>query len=586
MNTQKPIYTEQGRCQDCYKCVRHCPVKAIQVVRDSATVISERCIYCGTCVNVCPSGAKKVRDDLGRAKQLLRRRPRVVASLAPAYAAEFPGIAPGALIRALRTLGFAAVSETALGAEAVSEACAGLLAAPEPRLHISTACPTVVELVRKYLPGQLEALTPLRSPLQAHALMLKAHFGADTGVIFIGPCISKKLEGDAHPELLDAVLTFEDLRRWFDERGLDPASEPGGPEDVFRPGRAGDGGLYPVDGGMVRGIASRGSGGGSRLMSFSGLPVLREALDGLQGARLDQTLFLELLACEGGCINGPKASRGCGTALKCLQVLDRALPQAEEPCLARPDLAMAFDADAVVEPLHGASDLARALRQVGKLTAEDELNCGGCGYDTCRNLAAALLDGRAEAGMCVSYMRKLAMNKANALIRAMPAGVVIADEHLMVIECNRRFAETLGGVTPDIFDARPGMEGADLRKVCPELWPSFGRVLAAEDEIIRKDVKVEDRLVRVTVFPVEPGRIVGGVIQDITEPSVQRERIIHQAQEVIRRNVSTVQQIAFLLGENAAETEMILDSIAQSFRMAPSPFGGPPPTDEAPRGLA
>ena len=106
MNTQKPIYTEQGRCQDCYKCVRHCPVKAIQVVRDSATVISERCIYCGTCVNVCPSGAKKVRDDLGRAKQLLRRRPRVVASLAPAYAAEFPDLAPAALIRALRTLGF------------------------------------------------------------------------------------------------------------------------------------------------------------------------------------------------------------------------------------------------------------------------------------------------------------------------------------------------------------------------------------------------------------------------------------------------------------------------------------------------
>lgn len=585
MNTQNPIYTEQGRCQDCYKCVRHCPVKAIQVVQDTATVIAERCVYCGTCVNVCPSGAKKVRDDLGRAKQLLRRRPRVVASLAPAYAAEFPDLAPAALIRALRTLGFAAVSETALGAEAVSEACNGLLAGGQPGLHISTACPTVVELVRKFLPGHVEALTPLRSPLQAHALMLKEHFGPDTGVIFIGPCISKKLEGDAFPELLDAVLTFEDLRRWLDERGIVPAQEPGGPEDVFRPGRAGDGGLYPVDGGMIRGMAARGANGQARLMAFSGLPVLQEALEGLQGAPLRQGLFLELLACEGGCINGPKASKGCGTALKCLQVLDRVPATGDETCLARPSLAAAYTAEPVPEPAHAPADLLRALRQVGKVTAEDELNCGGCGYDTCRNLAAALLDGRAEASMCVSYMRKLAMNKANALIRAMPAGVVIADERLLVIECNRRFAETLGGVTPDIFDARPGMEGADLRKVCPELWASFARALGTEDEVIRKDLQVEDRLVRLTVFPVEPGRIVGGVIQDITEPSVQRERIIQQAQEVIRRNVSTVQQIAFLLGENAAETEMILDSIAQSFRMAPSPFGGPPP-EEAPRGLA
>lgn len=585
MNLQKPIYTEQGRCQDCYKCVRHCPVKAIQVVQDTATVIADRCIYCGTCVNVCPSGAKKVRDDLTRAKQILRRRPRVVASLAPAYAAEFQGIAPSALIRALRTLGFAAVSETALGAEAVSEACTSLIVDGAAQLHISTACPTVVELVRKYLPDQVAALTPLRSPMQTHALMLKEHFGAETGVVFIGPCISKKLEGDEHPELVDAVLTFEDLRRWFDERGIDPALEPGGPEDVFRPGRAGDGGLYPVDGGMIRGMAARGAGERARLLSFSGLPVLREALDGLQGATLDRDLFLELLACEGGCINGPRASKGCGTALKCIQVLDRALPSAEEPCLARPDLAATYTADPVSEPVYTPAELTRALHRVGKLTPEDELNCGGCGYDSCRNLAAALLDGRAEASMCVSYMRKLAMNKANALIRAMPAGVVITDEHLRIIECNRRFAETLGGLTPEIFDARPGMEGADLRKVCPELLPSFTRTLASAEEVIRKDMNLEDRLIRITVFPVEPGRIVGAVIQDITEPSVQRERVIHQAQEVIRRNVSTVQQIAFLLGENAAETEMILTSIAQSFRMSPSPFGGPAPSDEPPRGL-
>lgn len=585
MNTQNPIYTEQARCQDCYKCVRHCPVKAIQVTQDTATVLPERCICCGTCVNVCPSGAKKVRDDLGRAKLLLRRRPKVVASLAPSHAAEFTGISTPALIRSLKDLGFHAVSETALGAEAVSDATVTHVIQGGPGLYLSTACPSAVELIRRFLPHHGPALTPFRSPLLAHAALLKAHFGPDTGVIFIGPCIAKKLEADAHPEWLDAALTFEDLRRWFEERGIEPALAIPGPDDTFQPGTARDGCLYPLEGGMLQSLAARNHLGSFTSMSFSGLPAIQEALEGLDRTALSRPLFLELLACEGGCIRGPKASRDRGTALKHLQVLERRPSGPPEPRPTSPNLSAEYPVAPVPETTHAPEAIQQALRNLGKLTDDDELNCGGCGYDSCRKLAAALLDGRAETSMCVSYMRKLAMNKANALIRAMPAGVVLVDEHGLIIECNRRFAETLGGVLPEIYDTRPGMEGADVRKVCPELEPSFARALADEDAVLRKDVRVADRLLRLTVFPVEPGRIVGGVLQDITEPAVQRERIIQQAQDVIRRNVSTVQQIAYLLGENAAETEMILNSIAQSFRMAPSPFGGPPP-DEAPHGSA
>jgi len=218
-------------------------------------------------------------------------------------------------------------------------------------------------------------------------------------------------------------------------------------------------------------------------------------------------------------------------------------------------------------------EIPAALRRLGKTQPEGELNCGGCGYDSCRRLAAALLDGRAEPNMCVSYMRKLAMNKANALIRSMPAGVVILDENLLVVECNRRFAETLGGETPMIFDAKPGMEGADIAKLAPEMRSHFAKGLESEVDALRKDVRIAGRVLRLTVFTVDPGRIVGGVLQDITEPAVQREQIIQKAQEVIRKNVTTVQQIAYPLGENAAETEMILNSLAGSIRSTPSPLG-------------
>jgi len=584
MNSQKPIFTEKARCQDCYKCVRECPVKAIQVVDDSAAVMPERCVYCGTCVNVCPVGAKKVRDDLGRAKLLLKRKERVVASLAPSFVAEFPGIEAGRMVRALRTLGFWAVSETALGAEEVSAACAVELEKGGPGAYLSTACPTVVELIRRYHADQIPSLTRLLSPLMAHCKLLQREYGEDIGIVFIGPCISKKLEADARPELLDVALTFADLDRWLEERGIDPATEPFTEADAFMPQSAQDGALYPADGGMNRGIAHRRNTEGVKFMSFSGIHYLQEAMEGLRTHELKQKLFLELLACEGGCVNGPQASKSCGTALKWLQVLD----YAPEPKLPLPELSLDLAAETSPDPVpqfhHEAVEILRALRRLGKTTPEDELNCGGCGYDSCRKLAEALLEGRAEPNMCVSYMRKLAMNKANALIRSMPAGVVIADENLFIIECNRRFAETLGGDTPDVFDAKPGMNGADLAKVAPELRGLFDRGLEQEVDALRKDVRVGDRILRLTVFTVELGRIVGGVLQDITEPAVQREQIIQQAQEVIRKNVTTVQQIAFLLGENAAETEMMLNSLSSSFRIAPSPLGGPAPDEDPRRG--
>ncbi|BDU75431.1 [Fe-Fe] hydrogenase large subunit C-terminal domain-containing protein [Mesoterricola sediminis] len=565
MNGQMPIFTEKTRCQDCYKCVRQCPVKAIRVQEGSAAVIPERCVFCGTCVNVCPVGAKKVRDDLYRAKFLVKRRPVVIASLAPSFAAEFPGIPAANLVRAIKALGFTGVSETALGAQQVTGACAGALARDPDAVMISSACPTAVELIRKYHPQHLDRITPFLSPLLAHCRLLRRTFGEDAGVVFFGPCISKKLEADRFPHLLDVALTFTELRRWFEERGIDPAAMAEGDDGAFVPEAAAAGALYPMDGGMARGVRAAGIDG-VRYMAFSGIHYSEDALRGLdEGAR---GLFMELLACEGGCVNGPQASRTCGTAVKWMRVLDRhpGEPVAPEP--PEVDLAVPWIHEPVPTRTHTPAEIRQALRQVGKTTPEDLLNCGGCGYDACEALAAALLDGRAEPGMCVSHMRKLAMNKANALIRAMPSGVVIADENLSIIECNQLFAELMGPECALIYEAKPGMEGASLAKVAP-FSRLFREALEGNGEPIRKDLRVGDRIIRLMVFPIESGRMAGGILQDITEPAVEREQIIQKTQDVIRKNVTTVQQIAYLLGENAAETELILGSIVESFQLPP-----------------
>jgi len=561
MNREMPIYTEKAQCQDCYKCVRQCPVKAIKVQGGSAQVIPARCVYCGTCVNVCPSGAKKVRDDLYRARVLLKRRPRVMVSLAPSFAAEFPGVPAANLIHALKALGFSGVSETALGAQQVTGACRGALDRNPSGLAISSACPTAVELIRKYHPEHLPAVTGLLSPLLAHCRLLRHAYGPDLGIVFFGPCIAKKLEADRNPGLLDVALTFADLRRWFEDRGVDPAA-PAGPEDGFVPEAAAEGALYAMDGGMIRGIQGQGLPD-ANFMAFSGIPGIQDALRGLDEA--PGHLFLELLACEGGCVNGPKASRTCGTALKWLRVLDRFPGPPGRPAGPTVDLAAAFTADPMPVAAHTPADLQRALRLLGKATPQDELNCGGCGYDDCQGLALALLDGQAEPGMCVSHMRKLAMNKANALIKAMPGGVVIADENLVIVECNRLFAELMGPDCLMIYEALPGMEGAALAKLIP-FSPVFAEVLERQEHV-RRDLRVGDRVIRLMVFPIASGNLVGGILQDITEPAVEREQIIQKAQEVIRKNVTTVQQIAYLLGENAAETEYILGSIVESIQL-------------------
>jgi len=560
MERLNSIYTKERECQDCHKCIRECPVKAIRVEDGYARVVPDLCIMCGNCVLACPNGAKRVRDDLPGVKALLTSGRKVIVSLAPSFVAQFSGVRPAQLIHALKKLGFFAVSETALGAQQVSASIFSLMRSEPKQIWISSACPVVVDFIGKYHPKCQPHVFSVLSPLLTHCKMLRARYGNDIATVFIGPCIAKKKEAEQHPELLDAVLTFEDLDCWLVEERIDPAEIAETLDDRFQPEDAQEGALYPIDGGMVPGVAGNSEVNSSQFMSFSGISNVEQALKGVSEWKPEHNIFFELTACAGSCVNGPKAARNTSVARRRYDILHYAKPAAEFPR----KLSLGIDRDLAATPIarneYSELQLQEALRTVGKYSAEDELNCGGCGYESCRDFAHALIARNAERMMCATYTRKLAQKKANALLKKMPSAVVIVDEDLKIIECNLNFVHLFA----DDAEESTNLEGSALSAVIPFSY-LFRRVLDSGEDIVGHDISYQRSILNTSIFTIEPHAVMCGIFQDITKPIFQKEQIIGRAREVIQKNLKTVQQIAFLLGENAADSEIILNSIVRSF---------------------
>jgi iron only hydrogenase large subunit-like protein len=560
MSRLNAIYTQERECQDCHKCIRECPVKAIRVQDGYARVVPELCIMCGNCVLACPNSAKRVRDDLPNVKALLKSGRKVIVSLAPSFVAQFTGIRPGQLIHALKKLGFYAVSETALGAQQVSASVSALMRTEPKQIWISSACPVVVDFIAKYHPECQANIFGVLSPLLTHCKMLRAHYGEDIAMVFVGPCIAKKKEAEQHPELLDAVLTFEDLDRWLAEENIEVEEIAETDEDRFQPEEAQEGALYPIEGGMVPGVAGNSQVTSSQFMSFSGIPNVEQALKGISEWKPEHNIFFELTACAGSCVNGPKATRNTSVARRRYEIVHYAKPAAELPRKQTLGITGSYAAAPVARNEYSELQLQEALRTVGKYSVEDELNCGGCGYDSCRDFAHALIAHNAERMMCATYTRKLAQKKANALLQKMPSAVVIVDEDLKIIECNENFMHLFAADTQQTKD----LEGSAIGAVMPFSY-LFSRVLDSAEDIVGHDIRYQRNILNTSVFTIEPHSVMCGIFQDITKPIFQKEQIIGRAREVIQKNLKTVQQIAYLLGENAADSEIILNSIVRSF---------------------
>ena len=563
MDSQYSVYTLVNECHDCYKCIRECPVKAIKIECGHASVIPSKCVACGNCVKACPSNAKRVRVDIDSVKSLLLGEKKVFVSLAPSWKVAFDYFSYE-MISILKHLGFAGVSETALGAQEVSIETAKILNNADKGLYISSACPVIVDYIRLYNPALIANITPIGSPVMTHSKMLREKYGDDIRIVFIGPCIGKKNEVK-YSELFDVALTFEELKMWINNEIVDVNSIDLDKNNTFVPYSANEGALYPIDGGMNETIRKIGVKNDVQLLNICGLNNFKKAVKNLNPNRLDKVVFVEALACEGGCIGGPCISFDRAGISAVSDILSDVNHREDIPQKAETVVNYDIQEHEVKQTQYSLEEILGALKRIGKHSVEDELNCGGCGYASCRDLAKALLDGAAETSMCVSYMRKIAVRKAAALVRCMPSAVVMVDSNLNIVEANDSFMQMFAGDKYDYYKAQPdGMNGVTVSEIL-SFSELFKMCLKSGKDLHKEHYAVKDRLYDISIFTVEKNEIVGAVITDVTQSETNREKIAQKAQEVISKNISIVQEIACLLGEHMVETETLLSSIANDY---------------------
>ncbi len=437
MSKSPLVQTIPNKCRMCYTCVRECPAKAIRISGGQAEVVDDRCIGCGNCIRVCTRGAKKPVGSIMQVADLLSSGKSVVAIIAPSFPAEFSEISPEKVAGMIRAMGFSYVCEVAFGADIVARAYRKLLSENPEKRFIGTTCPAVVSYVEKYIPELVPHLAPVASPMVAEARVVKKLYGEETEIVFIGPCIAKK--GEAEDETGDdvaATLTFTEMRALLALKGIDPDKVD---ESGFNPPAPGLGTLFPINRGMLQAADMREDLVSGKIVTADGRENFVEALMEFASDDMEARL-LEVLCCH-GCIMGPgmttkapffrrraKISRYARESLEKvnLSVWNAALEECADIDLAR----KYTPADKRLK-IPSEIEINRIMERMGKLTIEDELNCGACGYETCRSHAVAIFKGLAESEMCLPYAIDQLKNTVEELAMAHDelAGTQVALKH-------------------------------------------------------------------------------------------------------------------------------------------------------------
>jgi signal transduction histidine kinase/iron only hydrogenase large subunit-like protein len=405
------VSTIRERCRVCYTCVRECPAKAIRIAGGQAEVIPSRCIGCGSCVLVCSQGAKRILSSIDEVRALLQSGARVAACLAPSFPAEFADTDVRLTVAAVRKLGFSLVCEVAFGADLVAHAYRDLLAQNPNDSFIATACPAIVNFVERYHPSLLPRLAPIASPMLATARALRERYGADTKIVFIGPCIAKKGEAASlsGEDRIEAVLTFRELREMLEKAGVVTSELV--PSD-FDPPHSAMGGVFPLPRGSLQTAGITEDLASNDVVAADGRAAFPEALEEFAAGQL-KTHLLELLCCRGGCIMGAGMSVDMPPFVRRAHIsqhvkderahFDQAAWAKDMQAMQAVPLDRSFQAADQILPEPSADEIRSVMAEMGKLDPDDELNCGACGYDTCRAHAVAILRGLAENEMCLPF---------------------------------------------------------------------------------------------------------------------------------------------------------------------------------------
>lgn len=545
---------KKSNCKNCYKCIRSCPVKSIRFSGNQAYIIDDDCILCGHCFVVCPQDAKMIVDGTEKVKAFLAAGEKVFVSLAPSFAANY-SVGIKAMERALKALGFAAVEETAFGAAIVKNEYDRILEEEEPDVLISSCCPSVNLLIQKYYPGALKFLAGVLTPMQAHCMDIKRRH-PDAKTVFIGPCVSKKNEAEHSDGTVDAVMTFDELTSWLKAENITVAGEE---EDTT----VGLTRMFPTTGGILKSMKKKAD---YTYMALDGIESCKAALKEIEEGNLKR-IFIEMSACTGSCIGGPVMEKNHRSP-----ILDYSETQSfagkrdfEIPKETVSDIKKRFKPIIKVDAPPTEDEITEILHRMGKFKPSDELNCGTCGYDTCRDKAIAIYKGRAEISMCLPYLKDKAESFSDNIVKNTPNGLMVLNENLEVQQINtaamkivnlRSSRDILGDQVVRILDPKP-----------------FTDVLQSGRSIKRKKVYLAeyDKSVEETVIFDKEYKVLICIMRDITEEERARERkesvnkkTVEIADKVVDRQMRIVQEIASLLGETAAETKIALTKLKET----------------------
>ncbi len=546
----------KSNCKNCYKCIRHCPVKSIRFSGNQAHIIGNECILCGQCFVVCPQNAKQIKDDTEKVKVLLQSGAPVYVSLAPSFAANYKGVGIDAMREALKKLGFFDVEETAVGATIVKKEYEKLLKEEQRDIVISSCCHSINLLIQKYFPTVLPYLADVLSPMQAHCKDIKKR-NPLAKTVFIGPCLSKKDEADYYAGITDAVLTFEELTNWLNAEHIELKAE----RDTEEKSRAR---FFPTTGGILKTMDCDAEG--YTYLAIDGVENCIAALREIENGGIKHA-FIEMSACIGSCVGGPVMEKNHRSPIKDYAAI-ASYAGKKDFDVDMPDSVEIRKTFGVIEkklPMPSETEISSILRQMGKFKESDELNCGSCGYDTCREKAIAIYQGKAEISMCLPFLKDKAESFSDNIVNNTPNGLIVLNENLEVQQINtsarkimniRSESDVLGEQVIRIMDPKPFLDvlntGKDLR--------DFRTYLAEYKKYVKYTI-IHDREYHLLIC----------IMRDETEEQTARRQkedfsrqTVEIADKVVEKQMRIVQEIASLLGETAAETKIALSKLKES----------------------
>ena len=548
---------KKSNCKNCYKCIRHCPVKAIRFSGNQAHIIGNECILCGHCFVVCPQNAKEIVDGTEKARVLLQSGEPVIVSLAPSFIANYEGVGIESMRTALKKLGFHDVEETAIGATIVKNEYERILKEEQRDIVISSCCHSINLLIQKYFPSSLEYLADVMSPMQAHCADIKKRI-PNAKTVFIGPCVAKKDEAEYYEGIVDAVLTFEELTKWFEKEGIELEKE----VDNNQNSRAR---FFPTTGGILKTMEQKLPE--YTYIAIDGVENCISALKDIESGKVHKC-FIEMSACIGSCIGGPVMEKNQNTSpiKDYISVSDYAGEKDFD--VSQPDSVELKKYFSIIEHKlqePSESEIMTVLRQMGKFKLSDELNCGSCGYNSCREKAVAIIQGKAEISMCLPFLKDKAESFSDTIVKNTPNGLIVLNENLEVQQINKAACKIM-----NIREATDVLGESVVRILDPELYirvKESGRSVHDQRIYLAEYKKYIEQTV---VYDFESHMLIG-IMRDITSEEIDREKkarinkqTVEVADTVVEKQMRIVQEIASLLGETAAETKIALTKLKES----------------------